>query len=83
MDGRNLFLRTAVFITVLQNSTENEMADNRSTGKKQPGEKREGKFHYNPGNMAGKTAEICQDDPERKSDAEKDRGEHKRDQKQG
>lgn len=28
---------------------------------KKPGEKPEGKFHYNPGNMAGKTVETCEE----------------------
>ena len=33
------------------------MADNKNPNEKQPGEKPEGKYHYNPGNQAGKTAE--------------------------
>ncbi|UFZ01870.1 hypothetical protein LQG66_21405 [Bradyrhizobium ontarionense] len=34
------------------------MADNVTPDQKQPGEKHEGKFHYNPGNQAGKTVEV-------------------------
>jgi hypothetical protein len=30
------------------------MANNKNSNAKQPGEKAEGKFHYNPGNMSGK-----------------------------
>ena len=34
------------------------MADNVNPDQKQPGENHEGKFHYNPGNQAGKTVEV-------------------------
>jgi hypothetical protein len=34
------------------------MADNKKRNDKQPGEKPEGKHHYNPGNQSGKTTEI-------------------------
>jgi hypothetical protein len=37
---------------------ENHMADNKNPNEKQPGEKPEGKHHYNPGNQSGKEAEI-------------------------
>jgi hypothetical protein len=30
------------------------MADNKNPNEKQPGEKPEGKYHYNPGNQSGK-----------------------------
>lgn len=33
------------------------MADNKNPNEKQPGEKPEGRYHYNPGNQSGKTAE--------------------------
>jgi hypothetical protein len=33
------------------------MADNKNPNEKQPGEHAEGKYHYNPGNQAGKTVE--------------------------
>lgn len=32
------------------------MTNNKNPDKKQPGEKEDGKFHYNPGNMSGKEA---------------------------
>ncbi|HEU0151324.1 MAG: hypothetical protein V7634_3717 [Bradyrhizobium sp.] len=35
------------------------MADNKNPNQKQPGEKPEGKFHYNPGNQAGKEVGIA------------------------
>ena len=38
------------------------MADNKDPNQKQPGEKEPGKFHYNPGNMSGKTADSCKDE---------------------
>lgn len=32
------------------------MANNKNPNEKQPGAKKDGKFHYNPGNMSGKKA---------------------------
>ncbi len=32
------------------------MAETKNPNQKQPGEKQPGKFHYNPGNMSGKTS---------------------------
>jgi hypothetical protein len=37
------------------------LANNKSPNQKQPGEKEPGTFHYNPGNMSGKTDERRQD----------------------
>jgi hypothetical protein len=37
------------------------MSNNKNPNQKQPGEKDSGKFHYNPGNMSGKTIDICKD----------------------
>jgi hypothetical protein len=34
------------------------MPDSKNPNDKQRGEKPEGKYHYNPGNQSGKTAEI-------------------------
>ena len=42
------------------------MSDNKNPNEKQPGEKPEGKHHYNPDNQSGKSAEIVP-----KEDAEK------------
>jgi hypothetical protein len=33
------------------------MTDNKNPNEKLPGEKPEGKYHYNPGNQSGKVAE--------------------------
>ena len=35
------------------------MANNKDPNQKQPGEKEPGKYHYNPGNMSGKTMDSC------------------------
>jgi hypothetical protein len=32
------------------------VANNKNPNEKQPGAKKDGKFHYNPGNMSGKKA---------------------------
>jgi len=41
------------------------MADNKNRNEKQPGEKPEGKQHYNPGNQSGKVAEVLVPEDER------------------
>ena len=46
------------------------MANNKNPNQKQPGEKKAGKFHYNPGNMSGKTI-GSKDEFERQADADK------------
>jgi hypothetical protein len=38
------------------------MANNKNPNEKLPGENPEGKFHYNPGNMAGKKPEEQTDE---------------------
>jgi hypothetical protein len=40
------------------------MANNKNPNQEQPGEKEPGKFHYNPGNMSGKTIGTSKDDSE-------------------
>ena len=45
------------------------MADNKNANEKQQGEHPEGKFHYNPGNQAGKTAEKVDKDDATETDA--------------
>lgn len=48
------------------------MTSAKNPKEKQPGEKPPGKFHYNPGNMAGKEAEACKDkDAPQDSDEER------------
>jgi hypothetical protein len=44
------------------------MADkdnNKNPNEEQPGEKPEGKYHYNPGNQSGKVAEVLVPEAER------------------
>lgn len=41
------------------------MADHKNPNEKQPGEKPDGKYHYNPGNQSGKEAEILVPESER------------------
>ena len=45
------------------------MGNNKDSNQKRPGEKEPGTFHYNPGNMSGKTEEKRQDiESEKKQD---------------
>jgi hypothetical protein len=48
------------------------MADNKNPNEKQPGEKPEGNYHYNPGNQSGKVAENVPKENVPKEKAEKD-----------
>jgi hypothetical protein len=48
------------------------VGNNNDPNQKQPGEKEPGKFHYNPGNMSGKTIGIDKDEAE-KSNVDKSR----------
>ena len=41
------------------------MADNKNPNQKQPGEKPPGKYHFNPGNMSGKTLDQSREEFER------------------
>jgi hypothetical protein len=44
---------------------------NKNPDQKQPGEKEPGKFHFNPGNMSGKTIESCKDETEQQANADR------------
>ena len=56
------------------------MGNNKNPNQKQPGEKEYGTFHYNPGNMSGKTSvsarrsnktpEISKDESEKRANAD-------------
>jgi hypothetical protein len=46
------------------------MGNNKDPNKKQPGEKQPGTFHYNPGNMSGKTTDICKPDSEKRANVD-------------
>ena len=56
------------------------MANNKNPNQKQPGEKEPGKFHYNPGNMSGKTIGISED--EQQSDADRIHSRHEQQDKE-
>jgi len=48
------------------------MADNKNPNEKQPGENKQGTFHFNPGNQAGKTAEkTLKPESEQKNDRDR------------
>ena len=47
------------------------MADNKNPNQKQPGEKKPGKFHFNPGNMSGKTADIGKAESEQRANVDR------------
>ncbi len=59
------------------------MADNKDPKVRRPGEKEQGKFHYNPGNMSEKTVEIGKDESEQKANAERIRSRHEEQGKKG
>ena len=56
------------------------MGDNKDPNEKRLRNKESGKFHYNPGNMSGKPAEIFKDESERENNADRIRS---RDPQQG
>jgi hypothetical protein len=57
---------------------ERPMANNKNISEKQPGEKKaDGKFHYNPGNMSGKTIESCKGESEQQNNADRIRSRRK------
>jgi hypothetical protein len=47
------------------------MANNKNPNEKQPGEMTPGKYHYNPGNMSGKTVKTCEEGSEKKNDGDR------------
>jgi hypothetical protein len=53
------------------------MANNKNPGEKQPGEKGDGKFHYNPGNMSGKTIGSGKDKSEQQDNTDQIRSRRK------
>ena len=44
------------------------MDNNKDPNQKRPGEKEPGKFHYNPGNMSGKTIGTNKEESEQSND---------------
>lgn len=57
------------------------MADKNKAKDKQPEEKGAGKFHYNPGNMSGKTVEIGKDESEQQNNADRIESRHQQQEK--
>jgi hypothetical protein len=58
------------------------MTNNKNSDQKKPGEKEPGTFHYNPGNMSGKTMGIRKDDQTgHQADADTIERQNKKDQK--
>jgi hypothetical protein len=55
------------------------MADNRNPNEKQPGEKPEGEFHYNPGNQSGKAMEILKPESEQVNNVDRIRSRREQD----
>lgn len=53
------------------------MANNKDPNEKQPGENPEGKYHFNPGNMAGKKPEDAEQTDENPS-APREHKDHKK-----
>jgi hypothetical protein len=57
-----------------EESQEYSVGNNKNPNQKQAGEKEPGKFHYNPGNMSGKTADTKKDESKSESTADSGRG---------
>lgn len=47
------------------------MANNKNPNEKQPGENPEGKYHFNPGNMAGKKPEDLKQSAKNRGEPQK------------
>lgn len=56
---------------VAADAKEYVMVDSKDPNKKLPGEKKSGKYHYNPGNMSGKTIEISKDESEQENNVDR------------
>jgi hypothetical protein len=54
-------------------SQEGSLGNNKNPNQKQPGEKEPGTFHYNPGNMSGKSIGSGKDEVEHETDAKQDK----------
>jgi hypothetical protein len=53
------------------------VGNNKDPNVKRPGEKEEGTFHYNPGNMSGKTGEDAKKKPGERLDPDRRKNEQK------
>jgi len=52
------------------------VVNNKNINQKQPGEKKPGKFHYNPGNMSEKPIKNRKNEFEQEGDADSVHGSH-------
>jgi hypothetical protein len=59
-------------------SKEAAVPNNKNPNQKQPGEKEPGKYHYNPGNMSGKTIDTCKDESEQRANTDRIRDRNER-----
>jgi hypothetical protein len=62
---------TAFAAVVIGSLQESSMADTKIPVEKKPGEKPEGKYHYNPVGMSGKSSEVPEDQVEQEKRIEK------------
>jgi hypothetical protein len=72
---RNSAELTRFDAVVVEESKECAMANNKNPNEKQPGEKAPGKYHYNPGNMSGKTVKTGEEGSEKKNKVDQSRDE--------
>jgi hypothetical protein len=58
------------------------MPDSKDLDQKKPGEKPPGKFHFNPGNMSGKSVKLGKDQSEvKQTEEEQKAGDNQQDKK--
>jgi len=65
--GNKNGMRKSTQVNALQAHKEYSVGNNKNPNEKRPGEKEPGTFHYNPGNMSGKTAEDSEPPKDAKS----------------
>jgi len=59
------------------------VADDKKSNETRKGEEKQSKFHYNPGNMSGKTVEICKEESEQQGNADRIKSRHQQQDKKG
>ena len=66
-----------IFLTTDLTGEGEPVGNNKDPNVKRPGEKEEGTFHYNPGNMSGKTGEDAKKKPGERLDPDRRKNEQK------
>jgi hypothetical protein len=61
-------LGTSSELTLREIAKEHSVGNSKNPNEKQPGEKEPGTFHYNPGNMSGKTIGTDKNEPKQSDD---------------